>query len=95
MKDILIYCIIIQLLSLENILCWQIGGVHIQPSKPLPKDLQDFLDSATQGAILVSFGSGIYMHGLVFKGTLAQDFPRSLPFRNIPGLSLAQVHARF
>jgi hypothetical protein len=51
--------------------------VHIQPSKPLPKDLQDFLDSATQGAILVSFGSGKYCAWLVFKGTLAQDFPVS------------------
>lgn len=37
----------------------QIGGVHIKPSKPLPPDLQQFLDAAPQGAILVSFGSAI------------------------------------
>lgn len=35
----------------------EIGGIHVQPPKPLPSDLQEFLDSATEGAILFSMGS--------------------------------------
>lgn len=35
----------------------EINGIHIQPVKPLPKDFQDFLDSAKNGAILFSMGS--------------------------------------
>ena len=34
-----------------------IGGIHVEPAKPLPKDIQEFLDSATKGAILFSMGS--------------------------------------
>ncbi|BET02818.1 glucuronosyltransferase [Nesidiocoris tenuis] len=35
----------------------EIGGVNVVPSKPLPQDLNDFLDSATDGAIYFSLGS--------------------------------------
>lgn len=35
----------------------EIGGMHISPSKRLPDDLQEFLDSAHQGAIFFSLGS--------------------------------------
>ena len=34
-----------------------IGGITTQPAKPLPVDLQSFIDSATNGVILVSFGA--------------------------------------
>jgi glucuronosyltransferase len=34
-----------------------IAGIHIQPTKPLPADIQEFLDGASEGAIIVSFGS--------------------------------------
>jgi UDP:flavonoid glycosyltransferase YjiC (YdhE family) len=34
-----------------------IGGVHVEPAKPLPDDIQEFLDSADDGAILFSMGS--------------------------------------
>ena len=34
-----------------------IGGIHLEPSKKLTKEFQDFLDSATDGAILFSMGS--------------------------------------
>lgn len=34
-----------------------IAGIHIKPAKPLPNDIQKFLDEATDGAILVSFGT--------------------------------------
>jgi glucuronosyltransferase len=37
----------------------EIGGIHVEPAKPLPKDIQEFLDSATDGAILFSMGSMI------------------------------------
>jgi glucuronosyltransferase len=35
------------------------GGLQLQPAKPLPTDLQTFMDSATGGAVLVSFGSSL------------------------------------
>lgn len=34
-----------------------IAGVHIKPTKPLPNDIQEFLDGAENGAILISFGT--------------------------------------
>lgn len=34
-----------------------IAGIHIGKTKPLPQDIQTFLDEATEGAIYVSFGS--------------------------------------
>lgn len=41
--------------SLPHII--DIGGSHIEPPKPLPSDIQQFLDAATDGAIYVSFGT--------------------------------------
>lgn len=35
------------------------GGVHIEPPKPLPGDLQKFLDNAKEGVVYFSFGSHI------------------------------------
>ncbi|KAL5242631.1 hypothetical protein ACI65C_010041 [Semiaphis heraclei] len=35
----------------------EVGGMHIKEPKPLPKDLQDYIDSATNGVIYFSFGS--------------------------------------
>lgn len=34
-----------------------VAGAHIQPAKPLPADIQRFLDGATEGAIFFSLGS--------------------------------------
>ncbi|XP_018563273.1 UDP-glucuronosyltransferase 2B9-like [Anoplophora glabripennis] len=34
-----------------------IGGYHLLPPKPLPKDLQEFLDNAKEGVIVFSMGS--------------------------------------
>ena len=42
---------------LENIV--HVGGIHIKETKPLPKDLQSFMDAAPQGVVLVSFGSSL------------------------------------
>lgn len=36
-----------------------IGGYHVFPPKPLPKDLQDFLDSSKDGVIYFSMGSNL------------------------------------
>lgn len=33
-----------------------VGGMHIYPPKPLPADMQSFLDAATDGAIFFSLG---------------------------------------
>ena len=35
----------------------EIGGVNVQEAKPLPANLQQYLDKASNGAVLVSFGS--------------------------------------
>lgn len=35
------------------------GGLHETSTKPLPKDLQDFLDGATEGVIYFSLGSNV------------------------------------
>lgn len=37
----------------------EIGGYHISPPKQLPKDLQDYLDGAKEGAIYFSMGSNV------------------------------------
>jgi len=37
----------------------EIGGVHCAPGKPLPQNLQQIMDSSSQGVILVSFGSAV------------------------------------
>jgi len=37
----------------------EIAGIHVKPVKPLPADIQEFLDSATDGVILFSMGSFI------------------------------------
>lgn len=34
-----------------------INGIHIEPAKPLPEDIKDFIESATDGLILFSMGS--------------------------------------
>lgn len=36
------------------------GGTHIEPEKPLPADLKEFLDNATQGAVYFSLGSNFF-----------------------------------
>ena len=35
----------------------EIGGIHIKPGKPLPEDIKEFLDSASEGVLLFSWGS--------------------------------------
>lgn len=36
-----------------------IGGFHVNPSKKLPKDIQEFMDNATEGVIYFSMGSNL------------------------------------
>ncbi|CAG9806948.1 unnamed protein product [Chironomus riparius] len=35
----------------------EVGGIHVRPAKPLPKHIQEYLDAATDGAIIFSMGS--------------------------------------
>ena len=37
----------------------QVGGLQLKDAKPLEGDLKKFMDSATEGAVLVSFGSSL------------------------------------
>ncbi len=44
-----------------NVVCFQIyiGGCDTSPAKELPADLESFLSSASEGVILISFGSAV------------------------------------
>jgi hypothetical protein len=35
----------------------EVGGLHVKPPKPLPKDLQELLDGAKEGVVYFSLGS--------------------------------------
>ena len=37
----------------------QVGGLQLRPAEPLPQDIATFLDDATEGAVLVSFGAAL------------------------------------
>ncbi|XP_050666218.1 UDP-glycosyltransferase UGT5-like isoform X2 [Leptidea sinapis] len=37
----------------------EVGGLHIDKQKPIPKNIEDFLSSAEHGAIFFSFGSNL------------------------------------
>lgn len=43
----------------------EVGGIHVKPAKKLPNDIQEFLDSATDGAIVFTMGS--YIDGTDWK----------------------------
>ncbi|XP_036332686.1 UDP-glycosyltransferase UGT5-like [Rhagoletis pomonella] len=43
--------------TIDNMI--NVGGLHIYPPKPLPTDLQKFLDDAEYGAIYFSFGTQV------------------------------------
>ncbi|XP_060879301.1 UDP-glucosyltransferase 2-like [Metopolophium dirhodum] len=42
----------------------QIGGIHLTPPNPIPKDILEFIDDAPHGVIFLSFGSMILMSSL-------------------------------
>lgn len=41
-----------------------VGGAHVKKPKPLPDDLQKFLDGAKYGAIFFSFGTFVQSNGM-------------------------------
>ncbi|XP_060867150.1 UDP-glucosyltransferase 2-like [Metopolophium dirhodum] len=42
----------------------EIGGIHLKPPKPLPTDLQEFIDGSEHGVIYFSLGSVVRMEDL-------------------------------
>lgn len=48
-----------------------IGGISTRPAKALPIDLAKFLDSATEGAIVVSFGSMDFLPPNIYEKLMA------------------------
>ncbi|XP_017482511.1 PREDICTED: UDP-glucuronosyltransferase 2B4-like isoform X2 [Rhagoletis zephyria] len=44
-----------------------VGGIHIKPAKPLPKDLQSYLDNSTHGVIYFSLGSYLQSTDIPFE----------------------------
>ncbi|KAG5880941.1 hypothetical protein JTB14_007261 [Gonioctena quinquepunctata] len=55
-----------------------IGGFHIQPTQELPKDLQEFMDQATEGVFFFSMGAFLPASKMAqeFRDTLFQAFAR-------------------
>ncbi|XP_075223896.1 uncharacterized protein LOC142325751 [Lycorma delicatula] len=74
----------------------EVAGLHISPDrKPLPKDLQEFMDNSKNGVIYVSFGSVVPTEELpddmklsMMKafGKLKQNVIWKLPVDSFPGL---------
>uniref|UniRef100_A0A336LLS6 UDP-glucuronosyltransferase n=1 Tax=Culicoides sonorensis TaxID=179676 RepID=A0A336LLS6_CULSO len=64
--------------SMPNII--NVGGIHLRPTKPLPRDLREFIEGARHGVIYFSFGSSIQ----------GADMPKHLQlafinvFKNLP-----------
>lgn len=46
----------------------EIGGINIKASKPLPKDLQTYMDQSKQGVIYMSLGSNINVSDVATEG---------------------------
>ncbi|XP_028144498.1 UDP-glycosyltransferase UGT5-like [Diabrotica virgifera virgifera] len=44
-----------------------IGGYHVLPPKPLPKDIQEFMDNSTEGVVFFSMGSNIKSSNFTLK----------------------------
>ncbi|KAL4135966.1 hypothetical protein QTP88_007543 [Uroleucon formosanum] len=42
----------------------QIGGIHLTPSKPIPKDILEFIEDAPNGVIYFTYGSVVSMSSL-------------------------------
>ncbi|CAH1389502.1 unnamed protein product [Nezara viridula] len=51
----------------------EIGGINIRPTKPLPEDLQTYMDQSKQGVIYMSLGSNIRVSD-VASGDIREDF---------------------
>ncbi|CAH1710822.1 unnamed protein product [Aphis gossypii] len=56
----------------------QIGGIHLAPIEPIPKEILEFIDDAPHGVICISFGSMVLMSSLpetvqrAFRNALAR-----------------------
>ncbi|XP_049841377.1 UDP-glucosyltransferase 2-like [Schistocerca gregaria] len=48
----------------------EIGGLQVEPPKPLPKDIKQFLDAATEGVIYMNLGTNI-------RSDMLKDYQRS------------------
>lgn len=71
-----------------------VAGLHISEAKTLPQDLQNFLDSATQGAIYVSFGTNVHKKQLSethMIETLLEVF-EELPFQVVWKVNGTDIH---
>lgn len=56
----------------------EIGGYHINPSKVLPKDLQEFMDNSKEGVVLFSMGSNLKSKDLkpAIRAAILQSFSK-------------------
>ncbi|BET02824.1 glucuronosyltransferase [Nesidiocoris tenuis] len=76
----------------------EIGGIHVTPPQPLPKDLQEFMDGAPNGVIYFSLGTNldakaIMENGLydVFINTF-KKFNRRVMWKANDGMKLYNDH---
>ncbi|XP_060869250.1 UDP-glucosyltransferase 2-like isoform X1 [Metopolophium dirhodum] len=57
-----------------------VGGIHLKPTKTIPKDILDFIEDSPQGVIFFTFGSTIKVSSL--PGHIEQSFKEALA--NVP-----------
>lgn len=58
------------------------GGTHVEAPKPLPTDLKQFLDNATEGAVYFSLGSNVFSKNLPLeKRKMILEALAELPFK--------------
>ncbi|XP_064609213.1 UDP-glucuronosyltransferase 2B10-like [Liolophura sinensis] len=58
-----------------------IGGIMTKPARPLPADVEQFLNKAEGGAILIAFGGSSYSH---FPDELEEIFNKAISEVNMP-----------
>lgn len=75
--------------SMPNII--NVGGLHLRQTKPLPRDLQTFIDEAPHGVIYFSFGSNI--QGSDMPENLKETFLNI--FKHLPQRVLWKFEGKF
>lgn len=58
-----------------------IGGLMAKPARPLPTDVEQFLNKSTEGTILIAFGGSSYSH---FPEELEEIFNKAISEVNMP-----------
>lgn len=71
------------------------GGIHIEPPKPLPQELERFLDAATEGAVYFSLGSNVFSANIpTEKQKIILEALGELPFKILWKFEASDIDGR-